>query len=137
MNLRNIRNDSFVAVYEQGDVKIQGIRSSTNIFIKKVSCYFARSFDWGIWVVEPQNHITKNAIPTLFSGLQGSLNATISRINHESRIHVEDGDIHLKLSDTNPLKLSISANKVLPNTTFSAHGKVCIHLSKAFSFFKK
>merc|ERR1739846_57296 len=35
MNLRNIHNESYVAVYDQGDVKIQGLDGSTNIFIKK------------------------------------------------------------------------------------------------------
>ena len=36
MNLRNIHNESYVAIYEEGDVKIQGLDGSTNIFIKKV-----------------------------------------------------------------------------------------------------
>ena len=37
MNLRNIHNESYVAIYEEGDVKIQGLDGSTNIFIKKVN----------------------------------------------------------------------------------------------------
>ena len=37
MNLRNIHNESYVAVYDEGDVKMQGLDGSTNIFIKKVN----------------------------------------------------------------------------------------------------
>ena len=37
MNLRNIHNESYVAIYEEGDVNIQGLDGSTNIFIKKVT----------------------------------------------------------------------------------------------------
>ena len=33
MNLRNIHNESYIAVYEEGDVKMQGLDGSTNIFI--------------------------------------------------------------------------------------------------------
>ena len=39
MNLRNIHNESYIAVYEEGDVKMQGLDGSTNIFIKKVKKY--------------------------------------------------------------------------------------------------
>ena len=43
MNLRNIHNESYVAIYEEGDVKIQGLDGSTNIFIKKVTGEFHNS----------------------------------------------------------------------------------------------
>ena len=35
INLRNLHNESYVASYESGDVKIKGIDGSTNIFLKK------------------------------------------------------------------------------------------------------
>ena len=31
----------------------------------------------------------------------------VSKVGHESRIHVEDGDITVKLTDTFPVKVSI------------------------------
>jgi len=89
MNLRNIHNESYVAIYEEGDVKIQGLDGSTNIFIKK-----------------------------------GDLDIHVSRIRHESRIHVEDGDIRLRISDSYPIKLCIDANEVIPDAKCSEHGKV-------------
>ncbi len=36
MNLRNLHNDSYVAVYEKGDVSVQGLDGSVNIFVKEV-----------------------------------------------------------------------------------------------------
>ena len=36
MNLRNIHNVTYVAVYEQGDVKMTGLDGDANIFVKKV-----------------------------------------------------------------------------------------------------
>jgi len=89
MNLRNIHNESYVVVYEQGDVKIQGIDGSTNIFVKK-----------------------------------GDVDAQVSKISHESRIHVEEGDIHLRLNENFPLKISIEANDIIPDAKFGAMGKV-------------
>ena len=50
----------------------------------------------------------------------------ISRIRNESRIHVEDGNIHLKLSDSYPLKLSVDANEIVTDDKCSEHGKVGI-----------
>ena len=37
MHLRNVHNESYIAIYEQGDLKIHGIDGSTNIFVKQVS----------------------------------------------------------------------------------------------------
>ena len=89
MNLRNIHNESYVAVYDKGDVKMMGVDGSTNVFVKS-----------------------------------GYLDVHISRIRHESRIHIEQGDIHLKLSDTYPLKLSIDANDIVADEKFSEHAKI-------------
>lgn len=89
IRLRNVHNESYVAVYESGDVKAKGIDGSTNIFVKK-----------------------------------GDLEVHISRVKHESRIHVEDGDIVLKMSESFPVKITIDANRVIPDTKFAAHGKI-------------
>ena len=35
IHLRNIHNESYIASYESGDVKVKGIDGSTNIFVKK------------------------------------------------------------------------------------------------------
>ena len=39
-------------------------------------------------------------------------------MSHESRIHVEDGDVHLKLNENYPLKIDILANEVVPDAKF-------------------
>ena len=50
MNLRNVHNESYVAVYDEGDVKIQGLDGSINIFIKKVGNYISRFQHFvGVW----------------------------------------------------------------------------------------
>ena len=36
MNLRNLHNENYIAVYERGDVNAHGIDGSANIFVKKV-----------------------------------------------------------------------------------------------------
>ena len=38
----------------------------------------------------------------------------ISQLSAESRIHVEEGDVHLRISDVNPIKISIDANEIIP-----------------------
>jgi len=85
--LRNVHNESYVAVYEQGNVTMLGLDGSTNVFVKL-----------------------------------GDVDMQISKINHESRIHVEDGDISLKISDTFPLKISVNANEIVLDTKFSEYG---------------
>jgi len=87
--LRNIHNESYVAVYEEGRVLMQGLDGSTNVFIKK-----------------------------------GSLDIHMSQVTHESVIHVEEGDITLKMSDRYPLKVCITANEILVDSTFSKYGEV-------------
>jgi len=89
INLRNIHNESYIASYESGDVKVKGIDGSTNVFVKK-----------------------------------GDLDIHISQIKHESRILVEEGDITVKMIDTHPLKLTIDANHIIPDTKFAKHGKL-------------
>jgi len=89
INLRNIHNESYIASYECGDVKVKGIDGSTNVFVKK-----------------------------------GDLEIHISKINHESRILVEEGDITVKMIDTHPLKLTVDANHIIPDTKFAKLGKL-------------
>ena len=36
MHLRNVHNDSYVCVYEQGNVTVQGMDGAVNIFVKSV-----------------------------------------------------------------------------------------------------
>ncbi len=43
---------------------------------------------------------------------------------NESRVHVEKGDVYLRISDAYPVKISIDANDVIPDTKFKAHGQV-------------
>jgi len=88
MHLRNVHNESYIAIYEQGDLKIHGIDGSTNIFVK-----------------------------------QGDVDAQVSKVSHESRIHVEEGDIRLRLNENYPLKIDIVANDVVPDAKFQGLGK--------------
>ena len=38
--------------------------------------------------------------------LQGDLDVQVSNVRSESRLHVEEGDVHLRLSEAHPLKVS-------------------------------
>ena len=44
-------------------------------------------------------------------------------MSHESRIHVEEGDIRLRLNENYPLKIDIVANDVVPDAKFQGLGK--------------
>lgn len=87
--LRNVHNESYVAVYEEGNVTMLGVDGSTNVFVKK-----------------------------------GDVDMQISQVNQESRIHVEEGDISLKISDSFPLKISVNANEIVLDTKFSEYGTI-------------
>jgi len=87
MNLRNLHNENYIAVYEQGDVNAHGIDGSANVFVKK-----------------------------------GDVDVHISRLLAESRIHVEKGDIRVRINDAHPLKINIDANDVIPDAKFQAIG---------------
>ncbi len=41
----------------------------------------------------------------LYNFFQGDLDVQVSHVRAESRLHVEEGDIHLRLSDAHPLKV--------------------------------
>jgi len=89
MDLRNVHNDSYVAVYEEGDVKMTGLDGTANIFMKK-----------------------------------GNLDVQISHVGTESRIHVEEGDINLKMADNHPLKLCVTGTEVVTDDTFAKYGDI-------------
>ena len=55
---------------------------------------------------------------------KGDLDIHISKIKHESRILVEEGDITIKMIDTQPVKLTVDANQIIPDTKFDKHGKL-------------
>jgi len=87
--LRNLHNESYVAVYEKGNVTMQGVDGSTNVFVK-----------------------------------EGDVDIQVSKVGHESRIHVEEGDITVKLTDTYPLKVCVTANEIILDTKFSQYGQI-------------
>lgn len=89
ISLKNIHNESYIASYESGNVKVRGLDGSTNIFVKK-----------------------------------GDVELHISKINQESRILVEDGDITVKMIDTHPVKITIDANQIIPDVKFQSLGKL-------------
>jgi len=89
MTLRNLHNESYVAVYEQGKVKMQGVDGSTNVFMKK-----------------------------------GELDIQISHVVNESRLHVEEGDINLKMADNQPVKVCVTGTEVETDQQFSKFGSV-------------
>lgn len=87
--LRNIHNESYVAVYEKGNVTMQGVDGCTNVFVKK-----------------------------------GDVDIQVSHAKHESRIHVEEGDIQLKVSDTHPVKVCVTANDIVLDANFGKYGNI-------------
>eukprot|EP00092_Neocalanus_flemingeri_P011322 GFUD01012201.1.p1 GENE.GFUD01012201.1~~GFUD01012201.1.p1 ORF type:complete len:417 (-),score=118.03 GFUD01012201.1:97-1347(-) len=89
MNLKNVHNESYVAVYEQGKVTMQGVDGCINVFMKK-----------------------------------GELDIQISHVGNESRIHVEEGNISLKMADNHPVKVCVTGNEVVTDTKFAKFGEV-------------
>ena len=87
--LRNLHNESNVAVYEKGNVHVQGLDGCTNIFVK-----------------------------------DGDVDAHLSRVSSESRIHAENGDIRLRIDEKHPIKIVIDADDVVPDAKFGKLGRV-------------
>ena len=54
----------------------------------------------------------------------GSLDMQISCVRAESRVHVEEGDIHLKLSESQPLKVCATGREVVADEKFSNYGGI-------------
>jgi len=90
MQLRNVHNESYVAIYEKGNLSMKGADGGLYAFVK-----------------------------------EGDADVEVSRITQESRIHVEKGNLHLKLSDKHPLKVNITASGgIIPDTSFQKMGKL-------------
>ena len=52
------------------------------------------------------------------------MNCQISRVRAESRIHVEDGDITVKITDNYPLKIDVEAVDIIPDVKFKEKGEI-------------
>ena len=89
LSLSNVHNQSYVAVYEEGDVKMTGVDGTASVFVKK-----------------------------------GNLDLQISNVKSESRFHVEEGDVILKLSDSQPLKVCVTGKQVSVDDKFSGYGDI-------------
>lgn len=89
LNLRNLHNESYVAVYEDGQVAMQGVDGSTNVFMKK-----------------------------------GELDVQVSHVGNESRLHVEEGNINLKVADNQPVKVCVTGTEVEVDSKFAQFGTV-------------
>jgi len=48
----------------------------------------------------------------------------VSKVKHESRLHVEEGDITLKMSDNFPLKVCVTVSEIILDTKFSKYGSI-------------
>jgi hypothetical protein len=123
----------FFSVYEHGDVKIQGLDGATNVFVKNVSLkkpilkvFFLNSFSYLLLFCLTINSdkliktifvfslllqrlcvLAEFIVSSNFKLLQGDLDVQVSHVRAESRLHVEEGDIHLRLSDAHPLKVTV------------------------------
>ena len=89
LDLRNVHNESHVAVNEEAEVKMTGLDGTANVFMKK-----------------------------------GNLDVQVSQVRSESRIHVEEGDISLKMADSHPLKLCVTGTEVETDDKFSKYGDI-------------
>ena len=89
MILKNVHNESNVTVHEHGNVQMQGVDGSTQIFINK-----------------------------------GDLDIQISRITKDSRIHVLEGNVNLKLSESCRIDSSITAKDVIIDSKLDKLGEV-------------
>jgi len=89
MVLRNLHNESYVAVYEEGKVIMQGVDGCTNVFMKK-----------------------------------GELDIQVSHVCNESRLHVEEGDIKLKIALNQPVKVCVTGTRVETDKQFAQFGQV-------------
>ena len=55
---------------------------------------------------------------------KGRLEVQVSRVRSECRIHVEDGDVELKMSDSHPVQLRVTGKTVDTDQSFAQHGAV-------------
>ena len=53
---------------------------------------------------------------------KGDLDIQISQVRNESKVHVEEGNIDLKMAQNHPVKLCVTAKKVTTDDTFAKVG---------------
>ena len=66
---------------------------------------------------------------------KGDLDIQISRLTNGSKIHVEDGNVSLKLSDSNPMNVSIDAKEIVTDDKFCKQGKTETNKDTGFMSF--
>lgn len=106
MNLRNIHNETTIAIYEKGKLVAHGMDGHISIFVKEARQTHQK--------LKP---VSRDQSP------QGEIDCQISRVRTSSRIHIEEGDVHLRVTDTHPLKISIEANDIIPDAHFKKLGE--------------
>merc|ERR1719348_2079852 len=55
---------------------------------------------------------------------KGELDMQISHVGNESRVHIEEGNVNLKMADNHPVKLCVTGKKIITDETFSKYGDV-------------
>jgi len=55
---------------------------------------------------------------------KGELDMQISHVGNESRVHIEEGNVNLKMADNHPVKLCVTGKKIFTDETFSKYGDV-------------
>lgn len=63
---------------------------------------------------------------------KGDVDCHISQIRSESRIHVEEGNIHVRMSDTHPVKIHIEASEIIPDAKFNLKGELSNKVGGSF-----
>merc|ERR1719189_1032904 len=67
---------------------------------------------------------------------KGDLDVQIARINNKSRIHVVEGNVCLKLSDSHPINVSINAKDIITDSTFHSYGIIENNVSTGLRCFQ-
>lgn len=114
IHLRNIHNESYIASYESGDVKVKGIDGSTNIFVKKgdLEIHISQIKHESRILVE-EGDITLKVILKF---------ANLKYFKNKKKLH--QFDFAFQMIDTHPVKLNINANQIIPDTKFAQYGKL-------------
>ena len=112
---------------EDGDIRISSSYSDINKFTTDRGSLNLKN-------IHNESHITvtENGNVTM-QGLdghtnifvkKGNLDIQISRLTGDSRIHVVDGNLHLKLSDSHPMNVTIDAKEIMVDDKFGKQGKI-------------
>ena len=112
---------------DKGDIKISSSYSDVNRF-------FTNSGSLNLKNVHNESHINVseegNVIMQGVDGCtnifinKGDLDIQISRLTNESKIVVNEGNVNLKLSDSNPMNVSIDAKEIVTDEKFCIQGKI-------------